>query len=47
MSGGTAKIYQAAFGQHDQSLAIWEHDMINLGFDVFPGILLQLSDIDF
>ena len=46
VSGGAAQIHQAAFGQQDNTLAVRENNMINLGLDLFPVVFFQAGHID-
>ena len=46
MTGSATKIYKAAFGQENDSLAVREYNVINLRLDVFPFELVQVRDID-
>ena len=36
VAGGTAQIEEAALGQHDHAVAIWEDEAVDLGLDVLP-----------
>jgi len=46
VAGGTAQVHQAAFGQQQDAVAAGEHDVIHLGLDVVPFVLLQGSHVD-
>ena len=43
---GTTQVHQAAFSQQDDLVAAGQHDVIHLGLDVVPGVLLQGHHID-
>ena len=43
---GATQVHQAAFGQQDDLVAAGQHDVIHLGLDVVPGVLLQGHHID-
>ena len=47
VAGTTAQVHQSALGQQQQAVATGQDDVIHLGFDVVPGVLLQGSHIDF
>ena len=47
MSGAATEVHQAAFGEHDQALAVGEYHVVDLRLDVVPCVLLQARDFDF
>ena len=47
VAGGATQVDQTAFGQQDDPVAGGEDDMIHLGLNLFPLVLLQGSDLDF
>ena len=46
VAGSTAKVYESTFGQQDNALTIWENYVVDLWLDVFPLVLVQVSDIN-
>src|SRR5579871_636501 len=46
MSGGVAKVKQAAFRKQDHALAIGEVDHVDLGLDVVPAKIAQARNLD-
>ena len=47
MTCGATQIDQPAFSQQNQTLAVREDNMVDLGLDIFPFILFQAGDINF
>ena len=47
MAGGAAQVYQASLCQQDDALAVREDDMIDLGFDFLPLVIIQRGYVDF
>jgi len=43
----TAQVDEPTFGEKDDALAIWEDHVIDLRLDVFPLVLLQVSNVNF
>ena len=41
MAGGAAKVHQAAFSQQDDPVTTGQCDVIDLGLDVLPLVLLE------
>src|SRR4030095_6663333 len=46
MAGAAAEIHEAPFGEHDQALAVGKDDVVDLGLDVLPPLLLETRDVD-
>ncbi len=47
MTGRTAQIHQAAFGQQDDLFAVRKFNLINLGLDIVPFHVAQGFDLNF
>ena len=46
MACGAAKVHQAAFRQQDDPVAAGQRDVIHLGLDVLPLVILEGGNID-
>ena len=46
MAGRTTEIDEPPLGQHDQPLAVGKDDLVDLRFDLLPGIVAQGVDLD-
>ena len=46
MARGASEVNEAALGEHDQALAVGEHDLVDLRLDLLPGIVAQRVDLD-
>ena len=47
MAGATAQIDQSPFGQQYDPLAVRKNDVVDLRFDVLPGVLFQRRAVNF
>ena len=47
MAGSAAEVYQASFCKNDDSLAIGEDNVIDLGLDILPRELADTGNVNF